>query len=514
MKKKILIVNCCFDEFRYPVRRQTKIPQAMGPAFLAGAFSTNLCEIKLYNEQYSGPLENDRLLSFPDMLVLTGLNNAFDRMLHITAYVRTKSPKAIVVAGGPAIRALPCYSEPFFDYACTGDVEQLKDVIEDVFGQEYVSESLIKNGWVIPRYDLTYWMKFGRYVESSRNCYYKCSFCSLTSENREYQSYDTKYLSRQFQALGRKNKIIFIDNNFGGTNSQLLDDKFLLLKQLKHQGYLKDWIANVSEEFLSDENLTKASEAGCLGLFSGVESFDDKSIIKFKKFQNIRLPQVDAIKKCLNAGIVFTYGLVMDISSRTITELKNELEFILDTPEIPLPSYISIGIPILRTPYFYDCVSNNLLLPNIKLRDMDSTTLMLKPLDPIPDVVDFIKQIQHLTGYRKKIFRHAQKFYQLYKTKFKLNALPFLMSSPLLLCTPKLSTLGTNFITNGFKKHHRTFIGSTEPLDSVYKPAFPVDNRYTDYFNPTMLTDSRGYINEKLLTDLYENFSPFKQLAQ
>ena len=119
-KKRVLIVNCYFDELRIPIRRKTKFPQSMTPAYLAGVFSTELCDIKLYDEVYSGPLEDESILAFPDMLVLTGLNVAFDRMLHITAYVRTKNPKAVVVAGGPAIRALPTYSKNFFDYRCTG----------------------------------------------------------------------------------------------------------------------------------------------------------------------------------------------------------------------------------------------------------------------------------------------------------------------------------------------------------------------------------------------------------
>ena len=105
----------------------------MTPAFLAGVFSSRLCDIMLYDEVYSGPLEDERILAFPDMLVLTGLNAAFDRMLHITAYVRTKNPNAIVVAGGSAIRALPAYSKNFFDYCCTGDIEQLHEAIEEAF---------------------------------------------------------------------------------------------------------------------------------------------------------------------------------------------------------------------------------------------------------------------------------------------------------------------------------------------------------------------------------------------
>lgn len=86
-KKKVLIVNCYFDELRLPVRRSHKIPQAMAPAYLAGAFSSDLCDLQLYSELASGPLANEALFAWPDMLVLTGLTTAFDRMRHLAAYV-------------------------------------------------------------------------------------------------------------------------------------------------------------------------------------------------------------------------------------------------------------------------------------------------------------------------------------------------------------------------------------------------------------------------------------------
>ena len=79
-------------------------------------------------------MEDEGLLGWPDMLVLTGLTNGFDRMLHLTAYARSKNPKVIVVAGGPAVRALPLLSKKVFDYACLGDIEELCEVIADAFG--------------------------------------------------------------------------------------------------------------------------------------------------------------------------------------------------------------------------------------------------------------------------------------------------------------------------------------------------------------------------------------------
>src|SRR5437764_14611378 len=135
-RKRVLVINCYFDETRRPMSRSYKIPMPIGPPFLAGAFSRELCDVKIYNELYSGPLEDPALLAWPDMIVMTGLSTSLDRMRHITAYARTKNPRVIAVAGGHAVRSLPRYCRQFFDYCCLGDVEQLREVIAEAFGPQ------------------------------------------------------------------------------------------------------------------------------------------------------------------------------------------------------------------------------------------------------------------------------------------------------------------------------------------------------------------------------------------
>ncbi len=174
-RKRVLIVNCYFDDSRQPIRRTNKIPQAVGPIYLAGAFARDLCDVRCYTEVASGPLEDERLLGWPDMLVLTGLTNGFDRMLHLAAYARSKNQKVIVVAGGPAVRALPLLSKKFFDYTCLGDIEELGEVIAEAFGTGYVEKQML------PRYDLAYWLGRIGYVETTRYCNFRCSFCAQVS---------------------------------------------------------------------------------------------------------------------------------------------------------------------------------------------------------------------------------------------------------------------------------------------------------------------------------------------
>ncbi len=53
-RKRVLIVNVFFDEYRRTTGSPYRVPQAMAPCFLAGAFSARACDLRIYNEQYRG----------------------------------------------------------------------------------------------------------------------------------------------------------------------------------------------------------------------------------------------------------------------------------------------------------------------------------------------------------------------------------------------------------------------------------------------------------------------------
>jgi hypothetical protein len=53
-RRHLLIVNGYFDDSRQPIHRTTKLPQAVGPTYLAGAFARELCEVRCYTELASG----------------------------------------------------------------------------------------------------------------------------------------------------------------------------------------------------------------------------------------------------------------------------------------------------------------------------------------------------------------------------------------------------------------------------------------------------------------------------
>jgi hopanoid C-2 methylase len=484
-KPRALVVLAHFDDARNPEGRPRFIPQGVGHAVLAGAFDPGHVDVVLYSEFHSGPLLDEALLSWPDMLVLTGVTSAFDRMRQLAAYARTKSPGCVVVAGGPAVRNLPLASANVFDYACQGDVEELMDVVTAVFGPAAAAAIMT------PRFDLLTWVSPVNYAETSRYCNFRCSFCSLTAEKREYANYDLDFIERQIRGYREKKIVLFIDNNFFGNNRLAFGRKLDLLQGLYKEGIMPGWIALVTSDFFAHPgNVTRVKRAGCLGLFCGVESFSPAQIESYNKKQNLLTGQVEMIRTCLEEGIVFQYGLIFDPAAQSRNEMEEELDFVLRCGDIPLPAFLSLTIPLLGTPHFEETAKVDGFLPLAKLRDMDGFTLMTRPRENLEAVLPFVRQLAKLDGRARAIARHGVGFWWRYRRTLSGYQMGTLLLNSARLCLPGLIN-GRRTRVQG-QDERLTYVTTTQPLGPLYRPAFRVPERLAGHFLPTMITDTNG----------------------
>ena len=435
------------------------------------------------------------LLAWPDLVVFTGLTASFDRMLQLTAYLRTLNPRVVTVAGGLAVRALPGYARRFFDYACTGDVEELREVIADALGPAYVADEMV------PRYDLAGWI--GRrmgYAESSRNCNFRCSYCSLTAEGRVYADRGLDDLRRQIVAMGRREVICFQDNQFYGPDRGLFVERLALLRETP-PGRALPLLARLRERHLPLERRESRPGAGgrMFSIFVGVESFDEGWLRRVNKPQNNRYAQVDLIRKCLDGGILFQYGLVFDPTERTLAEMHRELALICDNPEIPAPNFIFMAVPFPATPFFHDRLARGLILPDTKVRDLEGSTLTLRPLDPIEDVARFIATAKNLRGYAVRHLRRHARF--LWRYRRSLAAAQVAVSTVIVASILAPASV-SNPATLAVRRRPRTHVSTTDRLDPVYVPRMRVASAFEDYFRPTAITDAAGELNPALADDL------------
>ena len=489
--KKVLVVVCRFDEDRTGGARPWRFPQAMAPVFVAGGFNRHLCDVRLYSELYSGPLQDPRLLAWPDMLVLSGLQVDFDRFLHLTAYARSLNPKVIVVAGGSVIDVLPNFCRQFFDYCCPGPVEEIQQVIREAFGKDYCADEFY------PRYELAPWGRFLGCVESSRNCNFHCRFCTMSIQENPYLAGSPKQVRQEIIRTGRKN-IFFLDNNFYGNSAVDFEKKLETLREMKSNGELKFWAAELTADFfLKERNLMLARRAGCRALFCGVETFDETSLLGFGKRQNVVSDQVTLIRKCLNGGILFLYGLMLDPTRRSLRSLTAELDYVLRNDEISLPSYLTLPIPLLGTPLFFDYLDAGAILPQTRLRDLDCSTLALEPLEGLAAFAEWWPRFLRLTGRRSAIARHTIRFLRRYQHSLGTSGNFLALANVATLCLPR------------YRNRVRTFISTTELLDPQYQPAFRVAAKFESYFRPVQLIDANRKLNSQL-----EEVMRFRQLRQ
>lgn len=489
-KPRVLLVVAHFDDTRNPDGRPNFIPQGLGHAFLAGAFHHQNVLVRLYSEFHSGPLKDEQAFAWPDMLVLTGVTSSFDRMRQLAAYARIKSPGCIIVAGGPAVRNLPVSSAAAFDYACHGDIEELAEIAREVLGADSVADTMR------PRFDLLTWKSLVNYVETSRYCNFRCTFCALTAEHRDYKTYDLGYIEDQIRSYPGKKPVLFIDNNFYGNNRSHFLQKLDLLRSLVREGVLPGWIALVTGDFFADpQNVDRAREAGCIGLFSGVESFNADQIKSYNKRQNL-LPQIKVIKACYEAGVVFQYGLIFDPTTQHVQQMRDELEFVIRCDAIPLPAFTSLTIPLLGTPLFQDRVKSHSFLPLTKLRDMDGFTLLTKPLDNMDLVLPFVKSLVELDGSFSEFARRGFGFLRRYWRSLSAQQIAFTVANSFPRLINKRRTVASTDDDN------LTYITTTQPLGPLYSPMFSVPDRYRHSFSATMITDDSGQLEPEIVENL------------
>ena len=100
-----------------------------------------------------------------------------------------------------------------------------------------------------------------------------------------------------------------------------------------------------------------------------------------------------------------------------------------------------------------------------------------------------------MRGFRRRILEQSLGFVRRYRRALRPTQMAIALTSPTLLC---LYTQATSYGSLRHPAPRRTYLATTEDLDPLYAPAFPVASRYAHYFKPTMLTNDAGSISDEL----------------
>lgn len=494
--RKVLIINAYFNPWRKSTPTRWFIPRAMAPIYLAGYFNRDNVEVRVWDEVFDGTLLDARLFGWPDLVVFTGLTSAFDRAHQLSAYFRHANPSVATAIGGPIARALPGLCAEVFDYVSQGDVEDVEDIIRDIFDASCVSDT------GAPRFDLAQPSMGVGYLETTKNCNFACSFCSLTGEKRAYTPHSEQSITRQLDAMKNALGVMVLDNNFYGSSRSSFRRRVEIIGDRWRRGQFRGWGALVTGDFFKHpENVELMARNGCKAVFSGVESLDPAILKTFNKKQSITSDPRALTRLCAEYGMIFDYGMIADFSQQTVDEVESQLDAVLHDHTIPLPSLLTLTIPILGTPYFDAAARAGRLMPNVCLSDLDGQKIVEWPKEPLEKVVPFVADLLRFRGRKAALARHAFKHAWHWHRHFDWDQTALALVRPLHRFGGSIDVnVGSiRQMRQSFREPSLTYCAMTDDLRSSYTPQMRLPSNFEKCFKPLRVTDAEGALTGEIL---------------
>ncbi len=161
-------------------------------------------------------------------------------------------------------------------------------------------------------------------VQASRGCPYNCSFCYNFYGNMiQYRSALDTYLDIKNQVEHGAKTIFFIDNIFGLKASFVYE----LCDLLINEPLDVDLIVQTRSDLLNEDILRLMKKAGFIGIWLGIESFDN-SVLKACKKNNTSMTNKHALKLIQDVGLIPAAFMIQGLPEQSSASTRNDLEFL------------------------------------------------------------------------------------------------------------------------------------------------------------------------------------------
>jgi len=250
-------------------------------------------------------------------------------------------------------------------------------------------------------------------IQYSRGCPFLCEFCDIiTLYGRKPRVKTPEQMISEFESiynLGWRGVVSIIDDNFIGNKRHVKSFLLALKSWMIEKQYPFIFVTEASLDLASEpELLTLMAECNFKGVFLGIETPDEDSLLVAKKSQNMRSPMMDSINKIYRAGLTITAGMVIGFDGERKEAGQRIVDF-LEQAAIPVANF---GIlQALPTTALWTRLEKEQRL----LSDMGDG-ISTKPMNFIPsrpateiieEYVDANWQLYEPKPYLNRIFRHC-----------------------------------------------------------------------------------------------------------
>lgn len=304
-------------------------------------------DVRIIDEQVQDIPWNERF----DLVGITCMTAAAPRAYEIADRFRMQGVQ--VVLGGMHPTFLPEEALQHADAVCVGEAEGVwREIMKDarsgkLSGAYRAHERHSLDGLHLPPRCLLDNRKYGtlQSVQATRGCPNRCAFCAVSAFNEgSMRCRPVREVVMEVKLLPDR-FFMFVDDSLTADREYALE----LFKSLEPLG--KIWISQSTLDIADDVELVEAAaEAGCIGLFVGLESFSSSSLQSVDKgFNRVeeyreRIAFLHSMGIGVEAGIVFGFDTDGPDVFRTTLDLLDEIG--IDAIQV------SILTPLPGTPLF------------------------------------------------------------------------------------------------------------------------------------------------------------------
>jgi radical SAM superfamily enzyme YgiQ (UPF0313 family) len=328
-KKKLLLINprnkvSLYGDYLW---------EPLALAYVAAATPRDVWDVELIDEQCESNVDYDTIHA--DLVGLTAFTTQAARAYRVAKQFRDRGIP--VVMGGihaslVSDEALQHVDAVFLGEAESSWQEVLRDVLAGSLKKVYAGEKLpMVQGALRP--DRTIYHKYQyEYVsaQTSRGCPMDCSFCSVTAFNGNvFRMRDVKDVVDEVRQIPQRD-IIFVDDDLNGFSPKAKARCIDLFKEMIKADLGKRWITQVTINFGDDDELPElARQAGCTGVFIGLESPDTASLALIRKDGKSKRRGVDYyvenVQRIHKHGIGVVGSFILGIDTQNMDTIVSEI---------------------------------------------------------------------------------------------------------------------------------------------------------------------------------------------
>ncbi len=263
-----------------------------------------------------------------------------------------------IIIGGPHTSVAPDSIPAYVDHIVQGEGEPaILDIVNGIEQRRLVRKPRLKDLDQLPYPAWDYFFKLPydfttRWTDeapvftmnTSRGCPFGCNFCSVDSIwGKQYVMYsapriidEIKYLIHNFGARG----IYFREDNFTLNSQRVKEFCQLLLRENIHV----EWVCETRVDTLDYPLLKTMRDAGCIGLYIGVESGSERMLEVMNK--GISLGQVRKVFRWCKRLKIRTYAsFIAGIPTETFEDLLLTRKLIREIEPDFYGTSVFVGIP-------------------------------------------------------------------------------------------------------------------------------------------------------------------------